>query len=162
MLYSDSLREMMQNGLNESFWDGLGVEIEACANFKRKLGIRDIFPVPAKITEPRKILGLDALGMQLSGATDPGGAHPGAKMLAAASILAPGWAPPGSVAPESCIPRASNPRIFLGSVIFAGTGKISRIPSFLLKFAHASISTPSPSQKLSFSPFCIISRKESE
>ena len=38
----------MQNGLNESFWDGLGVEIEACANFKRKLGIRDIFPVPGK------------------------------------------------------------------------------------------------------------------
>ena len=30
---------MMQNGLGESFWDGLGVEIEACANFKRKLGI---------------------------------------------------------------------------------------------------------------------------
>ena len=48
MLYSDSLREMMQNGLNESFWDGLGVEIEACANFKRKLGIRDFFPVPGK------------------------------------------------------------------------------------------------------------------
>ena len=39
---------MMQNGLGESFWDGLGVEIEACANFKRKLGIRDIFPVPGK------------------------------------------------------------------------------------------------------------------
>ena len=32
MLYLDSLREMMQNGLNESFWNGLGVEIEACAN----------------------------------------------------------------------------------------------------------------------------------
>ena len=28
MLYSDSLREMMQNGLNESFWDGLGVEFK--------------------------------------------------------------------------------------------------------------------------------------
>ena len=27
MLYSDSLREMMQNAVNESFWDGLGVEI---------------------------------------------------------------------------------------------------------------------------------------
>ena len=27
---------MMQNGLNESFWDGLGVEIEACANFDPK------------------------------------------------------------------------------------------------------------------------------
>ena len=36
MLYSDSLREMMQNGLNESFWDGLGVEIGACANFDPK------------------------------------------------------------------------------------------------------------------------------
>ena len=32
MLYSDSLRKMMQNGLNESFWDGLGVEIGPCAN----------------------------------------------------------------------------------------------------------------------------------
>ena len=39
---------MMHNELNESFWDGLGVEIEACANFKRKIGIRDIFPVPRK------------------------------------------------------------------------------------------------------------------
>ena len=38
----------MQNGPTESFWDGLGVEIEACANFKRKLGIRDIFPVPGE------------------------------------------------------------------------------------------------------------------
>ena len=26
----------MQNGLNESFWDGLGVEIGACANFDPK------------------------------------------------------------------------------------------------------------------------------
>ena len=30
------------------------------------------------------------------------------------------------------------------------------------KLAHGPISTPSPSQKLSFSPFCIILRKESE
>ena len=36
MLYSDSLREMMQNGLNESFWDGLGVKIGPCANFDPK------------------------------------------------------------------------------------------------------------------------------
>ena len=34
MLYSDSLREMMQNGIDESFWDGLGVEIGPCAIFK--------------------------------------------------------------------------------------------------------------------------------
>ena len=54
---------MMQNALNESFWDGLGVEIGPCANFKRKLGIRNCFPVPGKNTEPRKILGLDALGI---------------------------------------------------------------------------------------------------
>ena len=27
---------MMQNGLNESFWDGLGVEIGPCANFDPK------------------------------------------------------------------------------------------------------------------------------
>ena len=25
---------MMQNGINESFWDGLGVEIVPCANFE--------------------------------------------------------------------------------------------------------------------------------
>ena len=29
MLYSDSLRKMMQNGGLESFWGGLGVEFEA-------------------------------------------------------------------------------------------------------------------------------------
>ena len=29
MLYSDSLCEMMQNAVNESFWDAHGVEIEA-------------------------------------------------------------------------------------------------------------------------------------
>ena len=28
---------MMQNGLNESFWDGLGVEIGPCANFDPKM-----------------------------------------------------------------------------------------------------------------------------
>ena len=27
---------MMQNGIDESFWDGLGIEIEACANFGPK------------------------------------------------------------------------------------------------------------------------------
>ena len=46
---------MMQNGLNESFWDGLGVEIEACANFKRKLGIRDMFPGSGKKSHNPKI-----------------------------------------------------------------------------------------------------------
>ena len=44
MLYSASLREMMQNAVNETFWDARSVEIEACANFKRKIGIRDLFP----------------------------------------------------------------------------------------------------------------------
>ena len=33
MLYSASLREMMQNAVNESFWDAHGVEIGACAIF---------------------------------------------------------------------------------------------------------------------------------
>ena len=46
MLYSDSLREMMQNGLNESFWDGLGVEIGACAIFHKK------WPFPKKLRFP--------------------------------------------------------------------------------------------------------------
>ena len=36
MLYSDSLREMMQNAVNESFWDAHGVEIGPCANFDPK------------------------------------------------------------------------------------------------------------------------------
>ena len=36
MLYSDSLREMMQNAVNESFWDAHGVEIGGCANFDPK------------------------------------------------------------------------------------------------------------------------------
>ena len=34
MLYSDSLREMMQNAVNESFWDAHGVEIGPCAFFE--------------------------------------------------------------------------------------------------------------------------------
>ena len=34
---------MMQNGLNESFWDGLGVEIGACAIFHKK------WPFPKKM-----------------------------------------------------------------------------------------------------------------
>ena len=55
MLYSDSLRKMMQNAVNESFWDAHGVEIGPCAIF----GIfpeREIFPF-------RKFFsGLDAWG----------------------------------------------------------------------------------------------------
>ena len=52
MLYSDSLREMMQNAVNESFWDAHGVEIGPRAIFDdfRKfsqllifLKIREIF-----------------------------------------------------------------------------------------------------------------------
>ena len=34
MLYSDSLCEMMQNAVNESFWDAHGVEIGPCALFE--------------------------------------------------------------------------------------------------------------------------------
>ena len=36
---------MMQNGIDESFWDGLGVEIGACANF----GPKKLFWKTAKI-----------------------------------------------------------------------------------------------------------------
>ena len=54
MLYSDSLREMMQNGLNESFWDGLGVEIGACAKFR---------PKNAFFGDRKKLWGLDARGV---------------------------------------------------------------------------------------------------
>ena len=57
MLYSDSLREMMQNAINESFWDAHGVEIGACANLDPKnvfLGDRNFF------------CGLDALGSAAS------------------------------------------------------------------------------------------------
>ena len=36
MLYSDSLREMMQNAVNESIGDAHGVEIGPCANFDPK------------------------------------------------------------------------------------------------------------------------------
>ena len=46
MLYSASLREMMQNGLGESFWDAHGVEIGACAifdNFRRSSQSLEIF-----------------------------------------------------------------------------------------------------------------------
>ena len=34
MPYSDSLHELMQNGLNGSFWDAHGVKIEAWAFFE--------------------------------------------------------------------------------------------------------------------------------
>ena len=67
MLYSDSLREMMQNGLNESFWDGLGVEIGPCANFtdfpefQKKYGKSGILD---KIRLSENYLELDALGKQ--------------------------------------------------------------------------------------------------
>ena len=40
MLYSDSWPEMMQNAVNESFWDAQGVEIEACANSEHFYRIR--------------------------------------------------------------------------------------------------------------------------
>ena len=48
--------------IGESFWDARGVEIEACANFPKKIGIRELFPVPGKITARETNLGLDALG----------------------------------------------------------------------------------------------------
>ena len=41
MLYSESLREMMQNAVNESFWDGLGVEIGPCAIFPKNVTFQD-------------------------------------------------------------------------------------------------------------------------
>ena len=42
MLYSDSLREMMQNAVNESFWDGHGVEIGPCAIFPKSDTFQDL------------------------------------------------------------------------------------------------------------------------
>ena len=42
MLCSDSLREMMQNAVNESFSDAHGVEIGPCAAFKKKVTFQDI------------------------------------------------------------------------------------------------------------------------
>ena len=77
---------MMQKRIDESFWDGLGVEIEACADFPPKVGFREMFPGPGKKSRNRE---------------------------------------------NFSVPR-----------FFPGTGKISRIPSFLLKFAHGPISTP--------------------
>ena len=62
MLCSASLREMMQNGLGESFWDAYGVETGACTNFTNFPGIRDNLPDPKKMPDPRKNLGFDALG----------------------------------------------------------------------------------------------------
>ena len=36
---------MTQNGLGESFWDAHGIEIGACANFKKNVTAQDIdFP----------------------------------------------------------------------------------------------------------------------
>ena len=54
MLYSDSLREVMQNGLNESFWDGLGVEIGPCAKFRAQ---------NAFLGDRKKLWGLDVRGL---------------------------------------------------------------------------------------------------
>ena len=51
MLYSDSLREMMQNAVNESFWDAHGVEIGACAifdNFRRSKIFENLEELPKK------------------------------------------------------------------------------------------------------------------
>ena len=45
---------MMQKRIDESFWDGLGVEIEACADFPQKVGFREKFPGPGKKSRPEK------------------------------------------------------------------------------------------------------------
>ena len=45
---------MMQKRIDESFWDGLGVEIEACADFPQKVGFRENFPGPGKKSRPEK------------------------------------------------------------------------------------------------------------
>ena len=55
----------MQNGLNESFWDGLGVEIGACTifndfpEFQKKYGKSGI---PQKIRNSRKLSGIGCSG----------------------------------------------------------------------------------------------------
>ena len=61
MLYSDSLRKMMQKRIDESFWDGLGVEIEACADFPPKVGFRENFPGPGKKSRAEKIFSVSML-----------------------------------------------------------------------------------------------------
>ena len=74
MLYSDSLREMMQNGLNESFWDGLGVEIGPCADFDPKSrNPRKSSRPREKISGRENFLGFDALGRGGSGGGRAGG-----------------------------------------------------------------------------------------
>ena len=45
---SDSWCYQDSNAVNESSWDTHGVEIEACANFKRKLGIRHFLGILKK------------------------------------------------------------------------------------------------------------------
>ena len=45
---------MMQKRIDESFWDGLGVEIEACADFPPKVGFRENFAGPGKKPRPEK------------------------------------------------------------------------------------------------------------
>ena len=47
---------MMQNGIDESFWDGLGVEIGPCAIFN------DFPEFQKQIGIPENYLELDALG----------------------------------------------------------------------------------------------------
>ena len=46
---------MMQNAVNESFWDAHGVEIGPCADFPQKAGIRENLPGPEKKTRAEKI-----------------------------------------------------------------------------------------------------------
>ena len=72
MLYSDSPREMMQNAVNESFWDAHGVEIGPCADFPQKAGIRENLPGPGKKSRAEKIFSDSMLWVLLgppSGAT---------------------------------------------------------------------------------------------
>ena len=55
----------MQNEIDESFWDGLGVEIGACANFTDFPGIRDNFPDPKKNagSEKKSLIGCTGLAV---------------------------------------------------------------------------------------------------
>ena len=63
MLYSDSLRKMMQNGGLESFWGGLGVEFEAKYIFNFRVA-------------PRGREGSPPYGRSVSGDVDCRGYHP--------------------------------------------------------------------------------------
>ena len=59
MLYSASLREMMQNAVNENFWDAQNVEIEGRSIFEKKSNFLE------KSSPAKKNTIFDALGGSL-------------------------------------------------------------------------------------------------